>query len=87
MDVPRTSFEKAMAIKQLGRVPTGTACIVRGVNDSILLLKRKGAHGAGTWSVPGGWVEAGEMMLGEAVRVCATRGETHGVYASCTRRH
>ncbi len=28
----------------------------------LLMLKRKGSHGAGTWSVPGGWMEYGESF-------------------------
>lgn len=34
------------------------ALVVRG--GSILLLKRKGAHGSGTWAPPGGWMDFGE---------------------------
>lgn len=55
-----TSFEKALAVKKLKRVPCGTAGVVLGPHNEILMIKRKGAHGEGTWSVPGGWVEAGE---------------------------
>lgn len=36
--------------------------------DTILLLKRAGSHGAGTWAPPGGWVEPGESLLQAAVR-------------------
>ena len=28
----------------------------------FLMLKRQGAHGAGSWSVPGGWMEYGETF-------------------------
>ena len=36
--------------------------------DRVLLLRRKGAHGEGTWSTPGGHLE-----YGESPRECAIR--------------
>lgn len=37
-------------------------------DDTVLLVKRQGSHGAGTWAPPGGWVEAGESLLQAAER-------------------
>jgi 8-oxo-dGTP diphosphatase len=31
-------------------------------DHKFLMIKRQGAHGRGTWSVPGGWVEGGESF-------------------------
>jgi ADP-ribose pyrophosphatase YjhB (NUDIX family) len=42
-----------------GPVGCGVAVVVKN-GKQILLIKRRGAHGAGTWSVPGGWVEPEE---------------------------
>ncbi len=37
-------------------------------NGRLLLIRRRGAHGAGTWSPPGGHLD-----FGEAPEVCAAR--------------
>lgn len=37
-------------------------------DDKILFHKRKGAHGAGTWSMPGG-----HLLYGESLEDCAKR--------------
>ena len=42
-----------------------SAVVVRG--DRVLVGRRRGAHGAGTWAFPGGKLEAGESPE-EAVR-------------------
>lgn len=51
--------------KQIPRVGVGVIIVRDG---RILLGKRIGAHGAGTWALPGGHLE-----YGEAVEDCAVR--------------
>lgn len=42
-------------------VHVGVAAIIRQpFSRKILMMRRKGSHGEGTWSVPGGWIDAGE---------------------------
>lgn len=45
----------------------GVAIIVT-TNDRVLLIKRKGPHGTGTWSTPGGHLD-----FGETPEQCAAR--------------
>jgi 8-oxo-dGTP diphosphatase len=45
----------------------GVAIIITK-NDQVLLMKRKGIHGKGTWSTPGGHLE-----FGESPEQCAAR--------------
>lgn len=55
-------------------VPCGVAVLVfrQGAGGvEVLTLKRKGAHGAGTWSLPGGRLEPGEQPLDAAKRELA----------------
>lgn len=54
-------------------VRVGVATIIHkmGKAPSILLGKRKGAHGAGTWSLPGGRIEHGEEPAETAIREVA----------------
>jgi 8-oxo-dGTP pyrophosphatase MutT (NUDIX family) len=51
------------------RPKVGVGVLVRRNGGRELLMGlRKGAHGAGTWSVPGGHLEAGERIVQAAVR-------------------
>jgi 8-oxo-dGTP diphosphatase len=45
----------------------GVATIITR-NDKVLLVKRKGVHGAGSWSTPGGHLD-----FGESPEFCAAR--------------
>jgi 8-oxo-dGTP diphosphatase len=50
----------------------GVAVLVRR-GDEIVLLRRQGSHGAGTWSAPGGHIDFGETP--EACGIRETREE------------
>lgn len=54
-------------MRRTGPVGCGVAVIVKE-GKFVLLIRRKGRHGNGTWSVPGGWVEQGEGPEQAAVR-------------------
>ena len=52
----------------MNQIPqVGTAMIITK-DDKVLLMKRKGPHGHGTWSTPGGHLEFGETPEQGAVR-------------------
>ena len=40
-------------------VMTGVSVLIRR-DDQVLLIKRRGSHGAGTWACPGGHIDFGE---------------------------
>ena len=53
------------------RVHVGVAVIIKRVVDGewqVLMGLRKGLHGPGTWSFPGGWMEHGETPEATAHR-------------------
>lgn len=49
-------------------VRVGVAAILQRDSGAILMGRRKGSHGAGTWSFPGGHLE-----IGESIYECASR--------------
>ena len=51
----------------MNRPQVGVAVIIAH-NGRVLLLKRKGSHGEGTWAPPGGHLE-----FGESLEECAMR--------------
>lgn len=53
------------------------AVVVR--NDELLLVRRGHAPGEGQWSVPGGRVEAGEMLAEAVVRELAEETGLEGI--------
>lgn len=69
-------YEQVVMLRQDRIVRAGVALIVmrfqtQDIDDcQVLLLRRAGSHGAGTWSVPGGWMEFGEESCAAALREC-----------------
>ena len=51
----------------MNRPQVGLAVIIAH-DGRVLVLKRKGAHGAGTWAPPGGHLEFGESLEECAIR-------------------
>ena len=50
-----------------GAVCVGVGALVVN-NGKVLLGRRKGSHGSGTWALPGGWLEKGEEFIAGALR-------------------
>ncbi len=48
-------------------VGVGTAIVILNDQLQILLGKRKGAHQAGVWACPGGWLDRSDKRTEEAV--------------------
>ena len=75
---------RSMETKQ---VRVGVAIIIRNPEGRVLFGLRKGAHGGGTWSFPGGHVDFGEEPEDTARReVMEETGLTVGkvtVYGTC----
>ena len=52
-----------------GQVCVGVGVLVVRPSDGFVLVgRRKGAHGSGTWALPGGWLEKNEDFLTCALR-------------------
>lgn len=57
-------MDEFFAMKDKPETPkVGVGVIIRDKEGRILLLLRKGSHGAGLWSVPGGHMELGESFF------------------------
>lgn len=54
-----------------GKVGVGVAVFIIRDDGKFLMAKRQGAHGEGSWSVPGGWLEIGEDWENAAIRETA----------------
>lgn len=56
------------------KVPVGVGVVVTrgaGLDQEVLLVRRFGKHGSGTWAVPGGWVDRSEDPAESAARELA----------------
>lgn len=49
-------------------VGVGTAVAIERPDGRVLLGLRRGAHGAGTWSFPGGWMDREDESIDAAAR-------------------
>ena len=56
-----------MNIYVSSRVEVGVGVLISH-DDKIILIKRTGSHGEGTWSTPGGYIDFGEALEETAIR-------------------
>jgi len=69
-------------------VGVGTACIIYkviGRKFQVLLMKRQGAHCAGQWAVPGGWLDRPDETTSGAV--CREVAEETGITLEESKVH
>ncbi len=55
-------------MKHERRVGAGVALLIVNESGQILIKKRRGSHGDGTWGLVGGWMEHGETFFDAAKR-------------------
>ena len=67
-----------------GDVGVGTALLIFNRDRKVLLGKRKGAHRAGCWAPPGGWLDRPDASTDKAV-IRETLEETGLVVVRCWR--
>ena len=48
-------------------VGVGVCVLIENDKGEILLMKRKGAHSAGCWALPGGWIDRTDTRIEEAI--------------------
>lgn len=58
-------------------VPVGVAILLHNWQGHLLMIQRRGPHGAGQWAVPGGKVDPGEAPEQAVVRELAEEAGLH----------
>lgn len=71
--------------KKSERIPVGVGVVAYDQETrKIIVGLRRGAQGAGTWALPGGWLEKGESLEGCALReMCEETGLTATSFEKC----
>ena len=77
-----SSHRALNAASGLSMVRVGVGSVVRRADGAVLMVRRRGVHGDGTWATPGGHLE-----FGETFEACAAREalEETGVTVSGSR--